>query len=71
MAEDRLRALEEELRSAPPPGLARLTDEQLEHLAAAVRDARHRQAAELQTAGDEALRHIPRMLRAPVRRIVG
>jgi hypothetical protein len=71
MGEDGLRALQAELRAVPPAGLASLSNEQLNDLAAAVRDARRRQAAELQAAGDQALRHIPKLLRGPIRKVVG
>jgi hypothetical protein len=71
MTDEGLRALEAELRSAPPAGLRRLGDEQLQHIAAAIREARRRQAAELQAAGDHALRHIPRPLRGPIRKVLG
>jgi hypothetical protein len=54
-----------------PDGLRELADEELADLAAAVADARHRQAAALAEAGDRALSHIPRLLRGPVKRIVG
>lgn len=48
-----------------------LAAEDLSDLAAALRDARHRQAAALHDAGDRALHRIPRLLRGPIRRIVG
>jgi hypothetical protein len=66
-----LAALEAELGSAPPPGLARLAPDELHDLAGAIRDARHRQAAELEAVGDRALSFVPRLLRGPIRRIVG
>jgi hypothetical protein len=66
-----LRALEVELRASAPESLKRLSDQQLQDLASAVRDARHRQAAELMAAGDKALGHVPRLLRGPVRRVLG
>jgi len=64
------RALEAELRAPAPQGLKALSDIQLQDLAVAIRDARHRQAAELTAAGEKALGHIPRLLRAPVRRVL-
>jgi hypothetical protein len=66
-----LAALEAELGSAPPAGLARLDPDELRDLAHAIRDARHRQAAELEAVGDRALNFVPRLLRGPIRRIVG
>jgi hypothetical protein len=71
MPKDGVKALAEELRAPPPPGVAALSDEQLRDLAGAVRDARHRQAAELSAAGDHALSHIPKLLRIPVRKVLG
>jgi hypothetical protein len=62
--------LEEELRAQPPPAVLELDDELLRDLAATVRQARHRQAAELARAGDKALGLIPRVLRGPVRRML-
>ena len=65
------RGLERELGGPPPPGVAALDDSQLEILAEAIRRVRHRQAAELEAAGDKALALIPRVLRGPVRRMAG
>jgi hypothetical protein len=65
-----LRALEAELRASPPRAVKQLSQEQLQDLASAVRDARRRQAAELAAAGEKALGHVPRLLRAPVRRVL-
>ncbi len=66
-----LEALESQLRAKPPEGLSSLTGEELEDLAGAVRKARHRQAAELQAAGEKAFGHIPRLLRGPIRKVMG
>jgi hypothetical protein len=71
MAEDGLTGLERELRATVPDALKRLPDEDLRHLADAVRDARHRQAAALEAAGDHALGHVPKLLRGPIRKVVG
>lgn len=70
MSQDGLKALAKELRDTPPDSLGELSDEQLQDLTAAVRDARHRQAAELSAAGDRAASHIPRLLRGPVRKVL-
>ena len=64
-------ALTAQLGQTPPSGLRALTDEQLLDLAAAVEAARHRQAASLAEAANRALGRIPRLLRGPVRKIVG
>jgi hypothetical protein len=66
-----LAALEAQLGSRAPDGLARLDDAELDDLVHAIRDARHRQAAELEAVGDRALSFVPRLLRGPIRRIVG
>lgn len=66
-----LAALEAQLGSEPPAGLARLDAEELGDLTAAIRDARRRQAAEIEAVGDRALSFVPRPLRGPIRRIVG
>lgn len=71
MSTDRLKALEEQLGAPPPEGLSALTDEQLGDLARAVRAARHQQAAELAAAGDQAMQHIPKLLRVPLRKVLG
>jgi hypothetical protein len=66
-----IQALRKQLGDAPPLGLSTLSDEQLRDLAAAIEDARHRQAAALEEAGERALARIPRLLRRPVRKVVG
>jgi hypothetical protein len=71
MGEEAIAELRAQVRADPPPGLGALTSEELHDLTAAVRDARRRQAAELQAAGDKAYGHIPRFLRGPIRKIVG
>lgn len=71
MKRDRLAALEAQLGEPAPEALSGLSDAQLENLAAAVRDARHRQAAELAAAGEQAFSAVPRLLRVPIRRILG
>jgi NaMN:DMB phosphoribosyltransferase len=64
-------ALRAQLQDDPPEGLRRLGGAELADLAGAVDGARRRQAKALAAAGDRALRHIPRVLRGPVRRVVG
>lgn len=71
MDEHAVRALESELGGKLPPSLARLDREDLRDLTEAVKEARRRQAAELKAAGEQALQHIPRVLRGPVRKIAG
>jgi hypothetical protein len=71
MSTDRLKALDEQLGAPAPRSLAALTDAQVRDLADSVRAARHRQTAELAAGGEQALRHIPKLLRGPVRKVVG
>jgi hypothetical protein len=71
MADEGWQALRALLGEAVPGGLDQLNDAQLQDLADAVKDARHRQAAALAQAGERALGHIPRLLRGPIRRVVG
>ncbi len=68
---DAFTALSAQLRGSAPAGLRELSEDELTDLAAALADARHRQAAALAQAGDRALAHIPRLLRGPIKRIVG
>jgi hypothetical protein len=71
LSDEAFQALLRQLGGSAPDGLKQLDAEQLRDLAEAVREARHRQAAALADAGDRALGHIPRLLRVPIRRIVG
>jgi hypothetical protein len=71
MDEAALVALEREFGSKPPPGLTRLDADALNDLVDAVREARRRQAAEVEAAGERALGFIPRLLRGPIRKVVG
>ena len=71
MSDDAFTTLSAQLRAPVPAGLRELSDDELADLSSAVAGARHRQAAALAEAGDRALSHIPRLLRGPIRRIVG
>jgi hypothetical protein len=64
-------ALEAQLGQRLAKGVRALPAEDLNDLGEAIRDARRRQAAALQEAGDRALASIPRLLRGPIRKIVG
>ena len=66
-----LDAVRSALRTEPPAELASLDDAQLADLAEAIDAARGRQRAELNAAIDEAWGHVPRLLRGPLRKIVG
>ena len=71
MPDDAFTALRAQLGDTAPDSLRTLSDTELRDLSAALADARHRQAAALAEAGDRALSHIPRLLRGPIKRIVG
>ncbi|HEY5428600.1 MAG TPA: hypothetical protein VIK04_05735 [Solirubrobacteraceae bacterium] len=71
MPDDAFDALCAQLDGAAPEPLRRLSAAELSHLANAIRTARRRQAKALAQAGESALGHIPRVLRGPVRKIVG
>ena len=66
-----IQALRQQLAGPPPTRLNALSEEQLRDLTAAIADARHRQAAALEEAGERALGRIPRLLRGPVRKVTG
>jgi hypothetical protein len=68
---DAFTALSAQLRGPVPAGVRELSEDELADLASALADARHRQAAALAEAGERALGHIPRLLRGPIKRIVG
>lgn len=69
--DDALNALRSQLVGPLPDGVTRLSEAELRDLSDAVRTARHRQAAALAQAGERALGHIPRLLRGPIKRVVG
>jgi hypothetical protein len=69
--EEALRELGKQLHATPPAGLSDLSDDELDDLVEAVTDARHQQAAELHAAGEKAFAHIPRLLRGPIRKVMG
>lgn len=71
MPDDAYTALVAQLGDNAPDSLRTLSDSELRDLSDALADARHRQAAALAEAGDRALGHIPRLLRGPIKRIVG
>ena len=71
MPDDAFTTLCAQLRGPAPDGLRELSDDELSHLAEAIADAQNRQAAALAEAGNRALSHVPRLLRGPIKRIVG
>ena len=54
-----------------PESVAALPAEHQQDLADALREARRKQGAALAKAGDDALRHVPALLRPAVRKAVG
>lgn len=66
-----MRELRSQLRATPPKALSALSDEDLADLNEAIKHARHHHAAELQAAGEKAFGHIPRLLRGPIRKVMG
>ena len=65
-------ALASELGAKPPKGVTeRLTEEETDRLAQTIRAARDHQRRQLQEAGEAAFKHIPRLLRGPIRKVVG
>ena len=62
--------LEEELEGSLPPGLAGLSEAELETLAEAILAARTRQAEALRRATAHGLDFVPRLLRGPVRKVL-
>jgi hypothetical protein len=69
--DDAFDALRAQLGGTAPEALRQLSAAELTDLAQAIRTARRRQAKALAVAGERALGHIPRLLRGPVRKIVG
>jgi hypothetical protein len=70
MSQKALHDLRDQLHSDPPRALLALAEEDLRHLAEAIRSARARQAAALEHAADQGFSYVPRLLRGPIRRIV-
>jgi hypothetical protein len=62
--------LRRELRADPPPAIAALDETDLARLAGALRAAREHQTAALTAATDHGLSFIPRLLRAPVKKVL-
>jgi len=68
---DGARALEQELGAPVPPALAETLDPaDLERFAETLRRARREQSRALADAGDEAMRHVPAVLRPAVRKLL-
>jgi pyruvate dehydrogenase complex dehydrogenase (E1) component len=71
MAGEGLAQLRTELGAEPAASLvASITDEDLAKLARLAHDAKRAQAAALAQAGEQALSHLPRLLRITVERVL-
>jgi hypothetical protein len=70
MSAKAIAALEAELGGRAPNGLDALTDAQLRAFTGLLRDAKRRQSEALESAVEQALEIVPRMLRGPVRKIL-
>jgi hypothetical protein len=72
MANDGLAQLRAELGAEPPAALlALLSDADVTILATLVKDAKRSQSEALQQASDQALSHLPRLVRIAVQRVLG
>ncbi len=69
MAEAEWEMLKKELRAEPPASLETLEPKEIQRLAEAVRAARKKQQADMATAMESALKHVPALLRGTVRKI--
>lgn len=61
-------ALRAAVNDVPPPSVMRLSTEDQQRLATLLADSRRHQQQRLQQALKDALGHLPRLLRGPVRR---
>jgi hypothetical protein len=71
MADEAYDELRRQLAGDVPPALSRLTEFELRDLAHAIRDAREREGEALAASGERALDRVPRLLRGPIRKVVG
>ncbi len=71
MSKEAFQSLSRALHQAEPPAeLAELSEDQLNHLAGAIEEVHQHQEQALQQAMEEALSHVPGMLRKSVRRML-
>ncbi|MDX6690867.1 MAG: hypothetical protein QOG15_2324 [Solirubrobacteraceae bacterium] len=70
MSSDPRRALEGELGGRIPDGLSTLTEAELSHFADLLRDTKQRQSQALESAIEEALGIVPRIVRGSVRKVL-
>lgn len=71
MADEALNELRRQLGGDVPAALSRLSESELRDLAHAISDARDREGEALAASGERALDRVPRLLRGPIRRVVG
>jgi uncharacterized protein YdbL (DUF1318 family) len=71
VTQNALSQLREQLSGDVPEGVRRLGDAELRDLAQAISDARHREGQALAASGERALERVPRLLRGPIRKVVG
>jgi hypothetical protein len=71
LAADGIEQLRAELGGELPAGLSRLDDGDARDLTDAIHLARCRQTQALAQAGERAFGHVPRLLRMPIRRLLG
>jgi hypothetical protein len=70
MSSKPIATLEAELGGRAPDGICALTDAQLRAFTGLLCDAKRRQSEALESAVEQALEIVPRMLRGPVRKIL-
>ena len=71
MTSSRLQPVTRELGAPAPEALTQLDDASLQHLGDALRNARKKQRAQMASATESALQHVPLLLRGAVKKIIG
>ena len=71
MADSRLKVLGAELGAEAPAALAELSNEELAQLVACIREAKRAQKDQIRRAFDNALSHVPFLLRGPLKKMLG
>lgn len=70
MPDDRLQAMRAQFGGPLPDGLNALSDDELTDLAAALGEARREQSCAVDAAIDDALGHVPWVMRGVVRKVL-
>jgi len=68
---ERWTELADVLGAEPPAAVGELSDDELDHLIRAIRDAQERHHREVARAEADVVRHVPLPLRGAVRRLLG